>query len=137
MGGASDPVHVPRAGRRPDLVDLHSLTDRWRIRRDEEGLPVIPGRRGWVAAHDFETLCVHVTGRPYLLRVLRSLSTGWRRYQVGDDEANLLAPVADLDLACGLVRALRRPVLSEERRAALAAQGRRLAAAKRNGPSAT
>jgi hypothetical protein len=93
---------------RPDLVDLRTLTEAWRIRRDTEGLPVIPGRRGNVSAHDLATLHVYVHGRHYLLKLLRVLPAAWRRHQIGDDEANLLAPVADLDLACRTVRAYRR-----------------------------
>jgi hypothetical protein len=105
-----------------DLPDLRALTDRWRVRRDAEHLPVIPGRRGSVSAHDRGWLCVHVRGRGFLLGLLRDLPAGWKRHQVGDDEANLLAPVGDLDHACQLVRAYRRPRLSEEQRAALAAR---------------
>jgi len=108
---------------RPDLVDLRALTDTWRIRRDTEGLPMIPGRRGNVSAHDLTTLCVDVHGRHYLLKLLRALPAGWRCHQVGDDEANLLAPLADLDLACRMVRAYRRRRLSEEHKVRLLAAG--------------
>ena len=109
------------SGARPDLLDLRTLTDRWRVRRDEEGLPVILGRRGSVSAHDLLTLCVYVrAGRRVLLALLRDLPAGWRRYQIGDEEANLLAPVADLDLACRIVRARRSDSLAQiaQRRAA-------------------
>jgi len=75
-----------------------------------------------VSAHDRGWLCVHVRGRRFLLGLLRDLPAGWKRHQVGDDEANLLAPVGDLDHACQLVRAYRRPRLSEKQRAALAAR---------------
>lgn len=74
---------------RPDLVDLRTLTDRWRVRRDGEGLPVTPGRRGSVSPHDLTTLCVYVHGRPSLLKLLPEFPAGWRRHKVGDDEANL------------------------------------------------
>jgi len=107
---------------RPDLVDLRPSTEGWRVRRDSEGLPVIPGRRGSVSAHDQDTLCVHVRGRRLLLRLLRQLPDGWRRHQVGDDEANLLVPAGDVDRACRVVRAYRRPRLSKEQRAAIAAR---------------
>ena len=109
---------------RPDLVDLRTLTDVWRIRRDSEGLPVIPGRRGHVTAHDRIIVSVFVRGRAYMLKVLRTLPAGWRRHQIGDDEANLLAPLADLDLACRTVQAYRRRRLSEEHKARLLAAGR-------------
>ena len=105
---------------RPDLVDLRELEHRWRVRLDAEGLPVILGCRGNVSAHDLTTLCVYVRGRRFLLKLLRSLPIGWRRHQVGDDEANLLAPVADLDRAAELVRAYRRRHLTPERQAAQA-----------------
>lgn len=111
---------------RPDLVDLRTLTDRWRIRRDVEGLPIIPGRRGHVSSYDREVLAVYVYGRRYLARVLRELPDGWRRHQVGDDEANLLAPVADLDRAARVVRAYGRRRLSPQHVAVLA-EGRRRA----------
>ena len=105
---------------RADLVDLHALTDRWRIRRDSEGLLVIPGRRGWVAAHAIETLCVHVMGRATVRKVLRALPGGWRRHQIGDDEANLLAPVGSLDHACEVVKAFRQRRLTADQRKRLA-----------------
>ena len=112
----------PSLRSRPDLVDLHALTDRWRVRRDTRGaergltldnLPIILGRRGHVSAHDLTTLCVYVTGRT-LPRLLRELPAGWRRHQVGDGEANLLARLEDLDRACEVVRAYRRRKLSPE-----------------------
>lgn len=106
---------------RPDLVDLRGVTDRWRVRRDAEGLPAIRGRRGHVEAHDLTTLCVYVTGRGVLPKLLRELPPGWRRHQIGDDEANLLAPVADLDRAATIVRAYRRRKLSPGHREALLA----------------
>ena len=126
---------TPRS--RPDLVDLRALTDRWRVRFDARGadraltpdpVPTIPGRRGHVEAFDLTTLCVYVTGRRFLLALLRALPAGWRRHQVGDDEANLLAPVADLDRAAEIVRAYRRRRLTPEQRSEVAA---RLGAARR------
>jgi len=54
-----------------------------------------------------------------LPRLLRELPAGWHRHQVGDGEANLLVPVADLDRACQVVRAYRRRKLTPEQRAAL------------------
>jgi hypothetical protein len=71
---------------RPDLVDLRTLTEAWRVRQATEGLPVIPGRRGNVSAHDRTTLCVYVRGRHGLLKLLRALPAGWQRHQVGDVE---------------------------------------------------
>jgi len=112
---------------RPDLVDLRSLTDRWRIRRDARGedrglipdnVPMIPGRRGHIEAADLTTLGVYVTGRGILPKLLRALPAGWRRHQVGDHEANLLAPLTDLDQACRVVRAFRCRKLSPEAAAA-------------------
>jgi hypothetical protein len=117
---------------RPDLVDLRTLTDRWRVRRDTRGedrgltpdpVPMIPGRRGHVEAFDLTTLCVYVTGRGVLPKLLRALPAGWRRHQIGDFEANILVPVADLDRACTVVRAYRRRKLSPEHREALLARG--------------
>lgn len=108
MAGRVVGAAAMRGAARPDLLDLHALSGRWRVRRDSEGLPVIPGRRGWVAPHDRETLCVHVAERRHVLALLRSLPAGWRRHQLGEDEANVLAPAADLDRACQTVRAYRR-----------------------------
>jgi hypothetical protein len=114
---------------RPDLVDVRSLTDRWRIRRDTRGadrgltpdnVPIVPGRRGHVSAHDLTTLGVYVSGRT-LPALLRNLPPGWRRHQIGDREATLLVPVADLDRAAGVVRAYRRRKLSPAHREALLA----------------
>jgi hypothetical protein len=114
---------------RPDLLDLRGLGDRWRVRLDAERLPVILGRRGNVSAHDRATLGVCVAGRRLLLALLRALPAGWRRHQVGDDAANLLAPVADLNRAAEVVRAYRRRRLSPEQRRAVAD---RLRTARRN-----
>lgn len=107
---------------RPDLVDLRTLTTLWRIRLDSEQLPIIPGRWGHVSAHDLKTLCVYIAGSRHVRALLRRLPSGWRRHQVGDNEANLLAPLQDLDMACQEVRARRRPVLSPEHRAQLSAR---------------
>ena len=117
---------------RRDLVDLRALTDRWRVRRNAEHLPVIPGRRGNVSAHDLTTLCVYLTGRT-LPRLLRELPPSWRRHQVGDQEATLLVPVAELDRAGQVVRAYRRRKLSPEHREALLAGASR----RQNAPGAT
>jgi hypothetical protein len=108
---------------RPDLLDLRSVTNRWRVRLDAEGLPVIPGRRGNVSAHDLTTLCVYVAGRS-LPALLRNLPDGWRRHQTGDHEANILAPLTELDRAAEVVRAYRRRTLSPEQRAALSERAR-------------
>ena len=83
---------------------------------------MIPGRRWSVSAYDLTRLCVYVTGRGVLPKLLRTLPAGWRRHQVGDTKANLLAPVTDLDRAATVVRAYRRRKLSPE--AAEAAAGR-------------
>ncbi|HXG77511.1 MAG TPA: hypothetical protein VNJ53_13175 [Gaiellaceae bacterium] len=101
---------------REDLVDLRTVTTRWRIRLDAERLPVIPGRRGSVGAHDRTTLVVYLRGRRVVRRALEALPLGWRRHQIGDDEANLLAPLGDLDRAAELVRAYRRRRVSPDQR---------------------
>jgi hypothetical protein len=72
----------------PTSWTSESLTDPWRVRHDEEGLPVI-------------TRLMRKTLR-------QQLPAGWRWHQVGDDGANLLAPVGDFDIACGLIQAYRR-----------------------------
>jgi hypothetical protein len=54
------------------------LTDRWRIWRDEKGLPVIPGRRGSVLAPDRETLCVYAHGSRFVAKLLREFPAGWQ-----------------------------------------------------------
>jgi hypothetical protein len=109
---------------RGDLLDLRAVTRRWRIRRDGDGLPAIPGRRGSIHAHDRVTLALHLRGARTVRALLRALPPGWRRHQVGDDEATVLAPAADLDRACELVRAYRRRRLSDDHRARLVAAGR-------------
>ena len=65
---------------------------------------------------------MHVEGRRVLLALLRALPARWRRRQVADEEANALAPVADLDRAAEVVRAYRRRRLSPEQRSAAAAR---------------
>jgi hypothetical protein len=114
---------MSRQTSRLDRVDLAPLAEQWRLRRDEEGLQVIPGRRGHVAAHDLAALCVYFRGARLVRKALRQLTPGWRRHQTGDTEANVLALVADLDLACRLIGAYRRRRLSEEQKARLAAVG--------------
>jgi hypothetical protein len=77
---------------RRDLTDLTMLTSRWRIKRDPDGLPVIPGRHGHVSAYDLETLLLYINGRP-LSALLRELPPGRGRLQVGDRGGqHLLAP---------------------------------------------
>ena len=74
----------------PDQFDLTALAQpfRYRVVRDAEELPVIPGRLGQIEPHDGQRLAVY-TARPRIFARLWAIP-GVRRWQVGDQEARAL-----------------------------------------------
>ena len=96
------------------MLDLTALARpfRYRVVRDAEGLPVIPGRLGQIEPHDGQALAVYTT-RPRVFARLWAVP-GVRRWQVGDHEVRgLLAPDA-LPAVATLIRARRRRTLTPE-----------------------
>jgi hypothetical protein len=91
-----------------DRLDLTALAQpyRYRVVRDEEGRPVIPGRLGQIEPHDGQVLAVY-TDHPRLFARLWAIP-GVRRWQVGDQEARALVPVERLPEAAALIQARRR-----------------------------
>jgi hypothetical protein len=79
---------------------------RFRIIRDVEGWPMIPGKLGRLEWHDGRELAVY-TDRPRLFARLWAVP-GVRRWQVGDQEARGLFPVEAFPAVAGLIRARRR-----------------------------
>jgi hypothetical protein len=81
---------------------------RYRIVRDSEGFPLIPGRLGRIEWHDPEgrELAVY-TERPRLLARLLAIP-GFRRHQTGDQELRALFPASLLEQVAYVVKA-RRP----------------------------
>ena len=75
-----------------DRLDLTTLAQpfRYRVVRDAEGRPVIPGRLGQIEPHDGRWLAVY-TDHPRLFARLWAIP-GVRRWQVGDQEARALVP---------------------------------------------
>jgi hypothetical protein len=98
----------------PDPRDLTGLAQpfRYRLVRDAEGRPAIPGRLGPIEPDDGRLLAVY-TDRPRLFARLWALP-GVRRWQVGDQEARVLVPVECLPEVAALVQARRRRQLSPE-----------------------
>jgi hypothetical protein len=76
-----------------DALDLTTLSHpfRYRVLRDPEGRPMIPGKLGRLETHDGATLAVY-TDRPRLFTRLWAVP-GVRRWQVGDREGRGLVPV--------------------------------------------
>jgi hypothetical protein len=79
---------------------------RFRVIRDVEGWPVIPGKLGRLEWHDGRELAVY-TARPRLFAKLWTIP-GVRRWQTGDQEVRGLFPVAALPAVTTLSRARRR-----------------------------
>ncbi len=79
---------------------------RFRVVRDAEGWPIIPGRAGRIEYHDGRDLAVYSDRR----RLFRKLWTipGVRRWQTGDQEMRALFPPGALEPVAGLIRARRR-----------------------------
>jgi hypothetical protein len=97
-----------------DRLDLTALAQpfRYRVLRDAEGLPIIPGRLGQIEPHDSQTLAVY-TDRPRVFARLWAIP-GVRRWQVGDQEARALVPVEMLPEVGALIQARRRRHLTSE-----------------------
>jgi hypothetical protein len=91
---------------------LRALAPGWRLTRDEEGWPTLPGRAGRVEWYDPETLAVY-TPRPRLFPKLWAIP-GVRRWQTGDLEMRALFPLEALDQVARVVRLRRRRHLTPE-----------------------
>ena len=81
---------------------------KYRVDRDTEGFPVIPGRLGRIEWHDPEgrELAVY-TDRPRLFTRLLDVP-GVRRHQTGDQELRALFPAAVLQQVANVIKARRR-----------------------------
>jgi hypothetical protein len=85
-----------------------AASGRYRVIRDSEGLPIIPGRLGRIEWHDplGRELAVF-TDRPRLFARLLALA-GVKRHQTGDDEIRAVFPIEGLPAVAGLIQAKRR-----------------------------
>jgi hypothetical protein len=85
---------------------------RYRVTRDAEGWPIIPGRYGRLEWHDEVALAVYSDR----LRVLARLWAvpGVRRWHVGDQEARVLVPADRPFEVATLIQARRRRLLTPE-----------------------
>src|SRR5262245_43087163 len=103
---------MPRLPTRSDLPNLQQLTTQWRVQRNSEGIPIIPGRYGRVEPHDSKTLASCLFRPRGLGAWVRKLPPHWRRWQIGDQEARVLLPIEELDRAAQTVRGYRRRSIS-------------------------
>jgi hypothetical protein len=78
---------------------------RFRITRDTEGFPGIPGRYGRIEWFDGRNLAVYAD-HPRLFEKLWAIP-GVRRWQTGDQEMRALFPPEALDQVAGVIRAKR------------------------------
>jgi hypothetical protein len=85
-----------------------AAASRLRVRPDDEGWPIIPGRLGQIEYHDGRNRAVF-TDRPRLHAKLWAIP-GVRRHQTGDREMRALFPPEALELVAGVIRARRRSV---------------------------
>ncbi len=83
-----------------------AAASRLRVRPDDEGWPVIPGRLGQIEYHDGRDLAVF-TDRPRLHAKLWAIP-GVCRHQTGDQEMRALFPPEALEQVAGVIRARRR-----------------------------
>jgi hypothetical protein len=97
-----------------------AAASRLRVRPDDEGWPIIPGRLGQIEYHDGRDLAVF-TDRPRVDAKLWPIP-GVRRHQTGDREMRALFPHEALEQVAGVIRARRRRSLSPERARRLGAQ---------------
>ena len=89
-----------------------AAASRLRVRPDDEGWPVIPGRLGQIESHDGRDLAVF-TDRPRLHAKLWAIPRV-RRHQTGDHEMRALFPPETLEQVAGVIRARRRRTLGRE-----------------------
>ena len=96
------------------MLDLTTLARpfRYRIIRDAEGLPVIPGRLGQIEPHDGQALAVYTT-RPRVFARLWAVP-GVRRWQTGGQEMRALFPPERLGEVAAAIGARRRRLLTPE-----------------------
>jgi hypothetical protein len=92
------------------LEQMRSLAaaGKYRVDRDTEGFPRIPGKLGRIEWHDPEgrELAVY-TDRPRLFARLLAVP-GVRRHQTGDQELRVLFPAAVLPQVAQVIQARRR-----------------------------
>lgn len=79
---------------------------RFRVTRDREGWPIIPGRLGQIEYHDGVEFAVHADRRRLFPKLWAI--PGVRRHQTGDDEMRALFPPEALEQVAGVIRAKRR-----------------------------
>jgi hypothetical protein len=81
---------------------------KYRVDRDAEGFPVIPGKLGRIEWHDPDgrELAVY-TDRPRLFARLLAIP-GVRRHQTGDQELRAIFPTAVLKQVAQVIKARRR-----------------------------
>jgi hypothetical protein len=85
-----------------------SAAGRYRVIRDSEGTPIIPGRLGRIEWHDPQGRELAVfSDRPRLFRRLLAVP-GVRRHQTGDFELRALFPLQVLSDVAGIIKAQRR-----------------------------
>jgi hypothetical protein len=97
-----------------------AAASRLRVRPDDEGWPVIPGRLGQIEYHDGRDLAVF-TDRPRLHAKLWAIP-GVRRHQTGDQEMRAVFPPEALASVAAVTQARRRRTLSPESARRLGAQ---------------
>jgi hypothetical protein len=96
------------------MLDLTALARpfRYRVLRDGDGLPIIPGRLGQIELHDGQALAVY-TARPRVFARLWAVP-GMRRWQTGDQEMRALFPPERLAEVAAEIGARRRRLLTPE-----------------------
>ena len=85
---------------------------RFRVERDTEGFPLIPGRCGQIEWFDRQELAVY-SNRPRLFQKLWAIP-GVRRHQTGDREMRAIFPPEALEQVAEVIKARRRRTLSPE-----------------------
>ncbi len=96
------------------FVQLRSFAEpfRFRVRPDEEGFPIIPGRYGRIEWHSESELAIY-SDHPRLFQKLWT-TPGVRGHQTGDEEMRALFPPEALEQVAVVIRARRRRQLASD-----------------------
>ena len=103
---------APEQRRAAEQLRALAKPNRFRVRADAEGFPIIPGRYGQIEWFDGQDLAVY-TNRPRLFARLWAIP-GVKRHQTGDTEMRAVFPPEALAQVATVIRAHKKPGITSE-----------------------